>query len=146
MAYLNLPPDNSEYSFGGDGFEYRRAALDGAAGFYSRGKEGPKLFNCTWVLDANDFINWRDFFNARKADMLAFDVMLISHKGFPENHTAKFEFNSYSLTRQSGDAFVVSCQLKAFPNNRPLPEENWMITEDDIDIITEDGYLQMLEN
>lgn len=145
MAVLELLPDDNSYSYQDDSEEYYVARFDGAAGFYSKGISGPKLFPCRWTLNSEEYVSWIDFFRSRERYRDSFQIDLISIDGYPIPHTARFVFNSFSLVEHSGEMFAVRCDILAKPgamaNNTFIK-----LTEDGFPKITEDSsFYKILE-
>ncbi len=145
MAILELLPEDSSYTQQDDPNSYVSVRHNGAAGRYSKGIVGPKLFMCRWALNSADYVLWLDFFRARERYCDSFQISLISIEGFPIPHIAKFVFNSFSIVEQSGDMIVVSCNLLASPGE--MPNNTFIrLLEDGTPRITEDGtHYRILE-
>ncbi len=144
MAILSLLPDTSSYSYKEDANEYFSTNFDSAAGAYSKGFKGVRSFTCQWTLNAEEYIEWLAFFRSRETDMDTFQIDLVSEDGYPAPHVAKFVYTTFTLSSQSGDVFVVACNLLAKPGEK-LDDYASMATEEDYDMVTEDDNLMILE-
>lgn len=119
MQRLSIIPDSSSYTASPQA-GYNRVALIGGPGRYrSDSIDNAAIYDCTWLLDPEDYQYLAAFYRYFERKLEPFIVSLVLDSGDIQDYIAKIIPNSWRLISAKGLAYTVSCQIEAVPATLP---------------------------
>lgn len=116
LPKLTLVPQSSNYAVKfGNGVVVTK--LDGGRSRYRTDIANPSnIVTCTWLLDPTDYASIVTFFKTTLANVsLPFLIDLVIDTATPSEYQANVVPDTLQLSSQSGNSYVVSCTLEAYP-------------------------------
>lgn len=117
LPVLLLPPDQSNYA-APEGHTTVSTILDGGASrFRADQLGGAFLVTVQWTLDLTNFNYLKAFYRtAVNYGSLPFNIDLLLDSGAMQTYVAHFVPDTFGLTSQSGQTFVVGAILEIIPD------------------------------